>query len=535
MSSIDKKLTFQVIVWSLLIGLLFSGIQMVADYRSEQRNFTRSADELLTRSASIASLALYNYDSEALRVELQAIMSYPGLIGARIKEISTDYQISEGSIDSSERFVSFSIDLREPAKYSVDPQIIGSLTIIADRDRVTENFERRALVTLATDLERYATLAIVLLLVFRMRLTAPIRRLTHRLLEVDIHDPAPVTLEVEEPLQGTELDDLTSKMNDLISAMNSEMKQRVAAEHKAHQLNEHLEEKVHARTRELHETNHNLQTSLEQLQKMQGLLLQAQRMASLGHLAAGVAHEINNPVAVVYSNIATLSEYLTELIELADEYQKAEDTIADADIRMNLENMREGIDLAFVRDDGPDLIRASKQSLERVRNIVSELRTFADSDSLEREPANLSELLMEVVNESGLSLLPELRVVSLIDDLPEVDVVRSQVKLVLGKILENAHEAMPEGGVIEVAGETHDGTLTLVIKDTGIGMNKEQVDNAINPFYTGKEVGEGTGLGLTVAYNLMINQGGELSISSQEGEGTVVQLTFPLDNVLFGD
>ena len=110
---------------------------------------------------------------------------------------------------------------------------------------------------------------------------------------------------------------------------------------KAKQLNEQLEEKVHARTRELHEGNTNLQTSLDQLQKMQALLLQAQRMASLGHLAAGVAHEINNPVAVVYSNIATLSEYLSELISLAEEYQHAEDKINDNEFALSAgENAR---------------------------------------------------------------------------------------------------------------------------------------------------------------------------------------------------
>ena len=191
------------------------------------------------------------------------------------------------------------------------------------------------------------------------------------MIETDIHSPAQLNIEVEESLAGTELDDLTSKMRDLLSAMQSQMERRQAAEQKAKQLNEQLEEKVHARTRELHESNTNLQASLDQLQKMQALLLQAQRMASLGHLAAGVAHEINNPVAVVYSNIATLSEYLSELISLAEEYQHAEDKINDNELRLALEKMREAIGLRERR--WARLISASKHSLERVRNIISEL------------------------------------------------------------------------------------------------------------------------------------------------------------------
>lgn len=315
--------------------------------------------------------------------------------------------------------------------------------------------------------------------------------------------------------------------------MQSEVEQRVAAENKANQLNEQLEEKVHARTRELHESNTNLQSSLDQLQKMQALLLQAQRMASLGHLAAGVAHEINNPVAVVYSNIATLSEYLTELIELAEEYHQAEDKISDNDLRTVLENMRGAIDLGFVKEDGPELISASKHSLERVRNIVGELRTFADSDSLEREKISLGDMLREAIDSVACCGRDDIRLITLVEDDIELEVVPSQVRLVLSKVLENACEAMPEGGNIEVASELSDDYVNLVVKDNGCGMDSTELEKAINPFYSSKAVGEGTGLGLTVAYNLMLNQGGELSLSSEKDHGTQVILKFPRDNVLF--
>nr|WP_302473622.1 ATP-binding protein [Thalassolituus sp.] len=256
-------------------------------------------------------------------------------------------------------------------------------------------------------------------------------------------------------------------------------------------------------------------------------------MASLGHLAAGVAHEINNPVAVVYSNIATLSEYLSELISLAEEYQHAEDKINDNEMRLALEKMREAIDLAFVKDDGPELISASKHSLERVRNIISELRTFADSDSLEREKVRLNDLLREAVRTVDGCQRDEIRLITLVEESLEVEVVPSQVRLILGKILENACEAMPAGGNIEIASEVDDANINLVIKDSGCGMSAGELEKAINPFYSSKAVGEGTGLGLTVAYNLMLNQGGELSMASEEGHGTMVVLKFPRDNVLF--
>lgn len=248
----------------------------------------------------------------------------------------------------------------------------------------------------------------------------------------------------------------------------------------------------------------------------------------MGQLAAGIAHEINNPVAVVYSNIATLGEYMGELIQLAEEYREAETSISDIAVRKALETMRTELDLQFVRDDAPELVATSKQSLERVRNIVGELRTFADAEKLEKEAINLAETLDEVVSESGLNVLEDVRVIAVMQDLPDILSVRSQIKMVFAKILQNAREAMLDGGTIEVAGEVTEGAIDIVIKDNGVGMQPEDVANAINPFFTRKEVGDGTGLGLTVAYNIMMHLGGELKIASEQGEGTMVILKFPL-------
>jgi signal transduction histidine kinase len=534
-SSIDKKLTLQVIVWSLLIGLLFSGAQVITDYRSETAEFVQDVEDLLVGRQATTALALYNYDTETLVAELASLLPYRAIVAANVAENTTDYHVHKGLginelEQSPEVYLIFDIDLLEPDRYTDIPRVIGRLSVYADKREITVAQERRALFTLVIDLTRNIALAIVLVLVFRARLTGPIKRMTNNLLDVDIQQPGHVPLQVEESLEGTELDDLCSKMNALLVAMRSEMEQRIVAESKAKNLNEELEEKVRLRTHELNQTNQDLQTSLDQLKQMQDLLLQAQRMASMGQLAAGIAHEINNPVAVVYSNIATLGEYMSELIQLAEEYQHAEASISDVAVRNALEGMRNELDLQFVRDDAPELIAASKHSLERVRNIVNELRTFADADKLPKEDLNLAGVMDEVISDSGLNSLENIHVIAVMGELPLVRTVRPQVKMVLEKILQNAREAMPEGGVIEVAAELTDSAVELVIKDTGVGMEPEDVASAINPFFTRKEVGDGTGLGLTVAYNIMMHLGGELKIASQPGEGTMVLLKFPLSN-----
>lgn len=532
-SSIDKKLTLQVIVWSLFIGLLFSAAQVITDYQSETAEFVQDVEELLVGRQTTAALALYNYDTETLVAELTSLLPHRAIVAARISEKSTDYKVHKGITPAEldkfpDLYQGFSAELFEPDRYSNTPRVIGRLLVYADKREITAAQKRRALLTLVIDLTRNIALAIVLVLVFRSRLTGPIKRMTNDLLEVDLQQPDHVPLHVEESLQGTELDDMCSKMNALLVAMRSEMEKRIAAEAKANRLNEELEEKVRARTEQLNETNHDLKSSLDKLQKMQDLLLQAQRMASMGQLAAGIAHEINNPVAVVYSNIATLGEYMGELIQLAEEYREAETSISDIAVRKALETMRTELDLQFVRDDAPELVATSKQSLERVRNIVGELRTFADAEKLEKEAINLAETLDEVVSESGLNVLEDVRVIAVMQDLPDILSVRSQIKMVFAKILQNAREAMLDGGTIEVAGEVTEGAIDIVIKDNGVGMQPEDVANAINPFFTRKEVGDGTGLGLTVAYNIMMHLGGELKIASEQGEGTMVILKFPL-------
>ena len=537
-TSIDKKLTLQVILWSVLMGMVFSALQIVIDFKAETENFAVETLAMMKGHQPTASLALYNYDSEAMTTELTSLVEHTGIVGGVIKESSSGYAIHIGenvvTADGLQPgYTKFEVLLTEPRQYGSSGRTIGTMTLYADKELMAVGYERRAITIVLVDIVRNFALAALMVLILRSKLTGPMKRLTNKLLNVDLMAPGREPLEVDDSLRHTELDDLASKLNDLLSAITSEMDRRQVAENRVRQLNEQLEEKVVARTQELHESNHHLQVSLDQLQKMQEMLLQAQRMASLGHLAAGMAHEINNPVAVVYSNIATLSEYLTELIELAEEYQLAEEEIMDVSVREALANLRAGIDFSFVRDDAPELIRASKYSLERVRNIVGELRTFADVEVLEKEHLDLTVLMNESIQEIELSALPDLHVVNLMMDVPEVDCVRSQVKLIFSKILENAQEAMPEGGTIEIAAEVEDDSVNVVIKDTGTGMPPEDVASAVNPFFTRKEVGNGTGLGLTVAYNLMLNHGGELKIASEVGKGTIVLLKFPRDNVLF--
>ena len=155
-------------------------------------------------------------------------------------------------------------------------------------------------------------------------------------------------------------------------------------------------------------------------------------------------------------------------------------------------------------------MRTSRLSLERVRNIVSDLRTFADSNEIRKENVSLDTLMAEAVRELGLDKSETIHVIQLLSQLPAVNCSNEQVRLVFRHILHNAQDAMADGGTIEIAGEAQQDQVSVMIKDTGSGMSEEDLSCAVNPFFSRKEIGEGTGLGLTVAYNIMHNHGGEL-------------------------
>ena len=535
LSSIESKLTIYVLIFSILFGVLFSAVQIGVDYRGESQRYLNNTAELLERQSSPAALSLYNYDKRAMQAILESLLLNPAVVAARIHEQETNFEaragLGEAKLNQStdaQYYQLQSVTLKEPAIYSPEEKQIGQLQIWIDLRLTRQGFEQRAMLTLLLDVLRNVVLAGVLIWVFRLRLTRPLTRLMTRLMEIDPNKPQQYSLSVESSLRDSELDDLVSKMNALLTAMQKEVVQRHSAEKTVRQLNEQLEEKVRARTQALHDTNSQLQSSLDELQRTQDLLLQAQRMASMGHLAAGMAHEINNPIAVVYSNIATLSEYLSELIHLADQYQSAEHQIADKAMVSALESLRTSIDLDFVRSDAPDLVRTSRLSLERVRNIVSDLRTFADSSEMRKENVSLDNLVSEAVRELELDKSETVKVYQLLKQLPAVSCSVDQIRLVFRHILHNASDAMPSGGTIEIAGELQEKYVSVMIKDSGTGMSEEDLKCAVNPFFTRKEIGEGTGLGLTVAYNIMHNHGGELEIESELGKGTTVTLRFPV-------
>jgi two-component system, NtrC family, sensor kinase len=258
--------------------------------------------------------------------------------------------------------------------------------------------------------------------------------------------------------------------------------------------------------------NAEMLTINNELKSTQAQLLQSEKMASIGQLAAGVAHEINNPIGYVYANFNTLSGYVTELLAAAQGGSSAK-----------------ALDLAFLSEDLPDLLRETRDGLDRVAKIVRDLKDFSrvdTSDAWEAADlvAGLESTLNIVQNEVKYKATIERQLVPL----PEVCCRPSEINQVFMNLLVNAAQAIPERGVIRLACGFDDAQVWIEVTDTGKGMTAEVRNRIFEPFYTTKPVGQGTGLGLSLSYTIMQKHHGRIDVDSEPGRGTTFRITLPL-------
>ncbi len=268
----------------------------------------------------------------------------------------------------------------------------------------------------------------------------------------------------------------------------------------------------------------------ESLDQAHNQLLQSEKLASIGQLAAGVAHEINNPVGYVYSNLSTLCRYVADLFEVLDAYRAAETALeGDPMVVQGLRELRERKDLNFLREDLTSLVEESREGITRVKEIVQDLKDFAHVGETEREVVDLHEGLDSTLNIVWNELKYKAEVVKEYGDLPRVECVPSQINQVFMNLLVNAAQAIDGFGTITVrtaaAGCEH---VWVEIADTGKGIEPSDLKRVFDPFFTTKPVGRGTGLGLSLSYNIVRQHGGTIDVRSEVGVGTSFRVTLPV-------
>jgi signal transduction histidine kinase len=274
--------------------------------------------------------------------------------------------------------------------------------------------------------------------------------------------------------------------------------------------------------------------ALARIEEVQRQLLQADRLSTIGQLAAGVAHEINNPIGYVQSNLETLRDYVGSLFRLITAQDAAMRHVraSNPDEALQIEAVRQEIDFDFLAKDLPTLLAESQEGISRVRKIIQDLREFSRAGHAEEW--TVSELhagIDSTINIVWNELKYKVDLVKEYGEVPPIECLPSQLNQVFMNILVNAGHAIEGRGQIVIRTRA-DGDLAYVeIADTGKGIEAEHLARVFEPFFTTKPVGKGTGLGLSISYGIVRKHGGEIDVRSEVGVGTTFMIKLPLRQV----
>ncbi len=316
-------------------------------------------------------------------------------------------------------------------------------------------------------------------------------------------------------------------------AMEQSARARQTAEQALRKSHDELEERVRQRTAELTVANTALQAEkaaqqelIKKLAEAHSQLLQSEKMASIGQLAAGVAHEINNPIGFVNSNLGTLQRYMQDMLKALSAYEDSEAQLPPETCAA-LAEMKQQIDIAYMRKDVGNLLTESMDGLQRVKRIVQDLKDFSHMEQQEKQWANLEQGLDSTLNIVWNELKYKADVVKEYAGIPQIECIPAQLNQVFLNLLVNAVQSIEDHGQITVRTGVDGDNVWVEVEDTGKGIKPEHLSRIFDPFFTTKPVGSGTGLGLSLSYNVVQEHGGRIEVKSELGKGSVFRVVLP--------
>jgi signal transduction histidine kinase len=338
-----------------------------------------------------------------------------------------------------------------------------------------------------------------------------------------------------------ELAETAQSFNRMSSQLQDAKSRRDHVEAQLAQHQEHLELLVTQRTSELTLANNTLRVTnsalqaekarqeelIRKLAEAHNQLLQSEKMASIGQLAAGVAHEINNPIGFVNSNLGTLKLYVENLLMALSAYEKNEGEMT-VETRAVLTALKQQIDLVYLREDVANLLSESMDGLQRVKRIVQDLKDFSHVDEAEKQSANLERGLDSTLNVVWNELKYKTEVIKEYAGIPSIMCMPAQLNQVFMNLLMNAGQAIEEHGRITIRTGQEGENVWVEVEDTGKGISPEHLKHIFDPFFTTKPVGSGTGLGLSLSYGIVQKHGGRIEVKSTQGKGTTMRVWLPV-------
>ena len=328
-----------------------------------------------------------------------------------------------------------------------------------------------------------------------------------------------------------EISVVSEAFNKLIDALNKQTRRTKKFQSELFDLNESLEEQIVNRTSMLKKSNGKLQEINKSLKETQSQLGQAEKMASVGQLAAGVAHEINNPIGFVKSNVESLQQYndsFADIIHCLQDFIASNDVFERRKLNQKLQLLLTEHDIEFIIEDSIELIKESKHGLERVSDIVTGMKAFSRADDDNKQWFNINNCIETTLKMVSNQLKYHCDISTQLDHtIPNIEINVGKIIQVLTNLLVNAGQAIEENGKIAVKSSMNNGFIEIAIKDNGSGISKENVIQLFDPFFTTKPEGEGTGLGLSISFNIIKEHGGEILVDSEVGVGTCFTIRLP--------
>ncbi len=355
---------------------------------------------------------------------------------------------------------------------------------------------------------------LVLVSLLSRLLVTPIKKLTATIRTIEDSND----LSIKVPVSGRdEVTDLGNAFNRMTTRLGELFNKFVVVEKELEDLNLSLERQVIDRTRQLQDT-------LQKLQSAQTQLVQSEKMASLGQLVAGIAHEINNPIGAIYANMPPLEEYIDDIKGTVEFAQSCMD---EPDAQKLKAHMRHS-DYTFVTEDLAKLLNSQKQAADRIRNVVLSLRNLSRLDQGEVKTVQLEEGLDSTLQMLYHNYKDRITIEKDYTLNELVECYAGELNQVFMNILANAIQAIPDKGSIIITTAKVNDQAVISIADTGTGMPEEVRKKIFDPFFTTKDVGEGTGLGLSISYGIIEKHQGTLTVESELNRGTRFIIAIPL-------
>ena len=302
----------------------------------------------------------------------------------------------------------------------------------------------------------------------------------------------------------------------------------VLEKHELKRQNRQLMDELIEKNREIENSLRDVQTAYSELKKAQARILQQEKMASIGQLAAGVAHEINNPMGFITTNMRMLEKYFGKVMEFISTQS---DAIAELHANTPVEAVdakRASLKIDFILKDSADLFQESLNSAERVKKIVQDLKNFSNVDAADESLSDINAGIEDTLSIMNNEFRDGITVHKDLGSIPKTVCSRGQLNQVFVNVLLNAVQSIEGDGDIRVETACTDDSICVRFSDTGSGIAKENIPKIFDPFFTTKDVGKGQGLGLTVAYDIVKKHGGNITVESEAGKGSAFTVSIPV-------